>query len=126
MIERIITVPDNLVAFRATGEITKENYETVVIPAVTELVKRTGELNFILVVDTELSNFTPGAWMQDAWMGLKNLAKWNRSAIVSESAAIRKFTDIFSAFVPGEFRGFPHSEMQQAIAFVSGKASAGL
>lgn len=114
-------VPDNMVAFMASGEVTKDDFQNVVEPAVQQAVKATGELNYLMVIDTSLKNFTAGAWWQDALLGLKRLTKWHRAAIVTDSAAINTFTNIFSVIVPGEFKGFKPSELDRAIAWVSGK-----
>ncbi|RZJ39526.1 MAG: STAS/SEC14 domain-containing protein, partial [Chryseobacterium sp.] len=111
--------PNNIAAFRATGEVTKENYQTVVLPEIERLLKQINHINFLLVLDTELENFTTGAWMQDALLGLKNLAKWNRSAIVTDFDTIISFTNGFSYIVPGEFKGFKKSEFDEAVTWVS-------
>jgi len=120
MIQKISNVPDNMVAFRASGEVTKEDFENV-FPEVEALVERTGKLNYLLELETSPADFTMGAWLQDALLGIKNITKWNRAAIVSDSEGVRNFTDAFSKVMPGEFRGFPISELEHAIDWVSEK-----
>lgn len=117
----IIQAPDNVAAFRASGEITKQDYEAVVIPAVEALVNRTEELNFLLELDTDLSNFSAGAWWEDFMIGLKNFGKWNRAAIVTDSDKIISFTNAFSYIAPGEYKGFRKEELHIALLWVSGK-----
>lgn len=121
MISRIKEVPDNMVAFRATGEVTREDFENVVFPAVDELVKRTGELNYLLLLETDANKFTLGAWWEDALLGLKKLFRWRRAAIVTDSTSIIRFTHIFSVFAPGVYKGFLPTEFDQAVTWVSGK-----
>ena len=120
MIQKISNVPDNMVAFRASGEVTKEDFENV-FPEVEALVERTGKLNYLLELETSPAEFTMGAWLQDALLGIRNITKWNRAAIVSDSEGVRNFTDAFSKVMPGEFRGFPVSELDHAIDWVSEK-----
>ena len=67
-----------------------------------------------------MKNFTIGAWMKDALLGIKNISKWNRAAIVTDSEGIKTFTDMVSKIVPGEFRGYDSSELQEAISWVAG------
>lgn len=117
---QVINTPDTMVAFRAMGEVTKEDYENTVIPAVEALISSINEINFLLVLDTDIENFTLGAWMQDAMLGIKNLGKWNRAAIVTDSEKIIAFTNGFSYMVPGEFRGFKKEAYQEAVHWVSG------
>jgi hypothetical protein len=119
MIETLKNVPANVAAFRATGEVTQDDYKTVLVPQVEQLVKEIDKINFLLLLDTDVQNFTAGAWMQDALLGIKNITKWNRAAIVSDSEGVIKFTDAFSVIVPGEFKGFKKAELEQAIAWVS-------
>lgn len=110
-----------MVGFRASKEVTKDDFDKVVLPAVAELIQRTDELNYMLVLDTPLKNFTLGAWIKDALLGLNNLNKWNRVAIVSDSESLNSFTSIFSKVMPGEFKGYAPEQMDEAIEWVSGQ-----
>ena len=122
MIHQLENLPTNIVGFKATGEITQKDFTEIVMPKVKALIDETDQLNYLLVLETSLKNFTIGAWMKDAMMGIKHLTKWNRAAIVSDVEAIRNFTNFFSYLMPGEFKGFEHSELQQAIDWVSEKS----
>lgn len=117
MITLIPDVPENVAAFKATGEITKEDFDNLVIPHVSAKVNAFDELNYLLLVDTDLDKFTAGAWMKDAFLGLKNLTKWNRAAIVTDKKGVQTFTDAFSVVMPGEFRGFDKDDLAGAISW---------
>ncbi|MBC7827794.1 MAG: STAS/SEC14 domain-containing protein [Chitinophagaceae bacterium] len=119
MITPIPNIPGNMVGFIATDEVSKEDFEKVVMPAVDRIVEKTGELNYLLVIDTSLKNFTAGAWWQDALLGIKKIMKWRRAAIVSDSSGIITFTNFFNVVVPGEFKGFKPEALDQAIQWVS-------
>lgn len=118
-----IDAPQNVVAFRATGEVTQDDYKNVIVPAIENLVERIDEINFLFLIDTDLENFTAAAWMQDAWVGLKNIGKWNRSAIVTDSERAISFTNGFSYMVPGEFKGFKKEAFDEAMNWVEGNGS---
>jgi hypothetical protein len=118
MIVQITDVPDNMVAFKADGEVTKEDFE-MVKKQVSDQVEKTGKLNYLLFLDNSPKDFTLGAWIQDALLGINNIAKWNRAAIVSDSDAEIKFTDLFSKVMPGEFKGYPKADYNQAVNWVS-------
>lgn len=120
---QIMSSPDNVVAFRAIGEITQEDYKSVVAPAIEDLVHRINEINFLFVIDTDIENFTAAAWMQDAMIGLKNFGKWNRSAIVTDSERAISFTNGFSYIVPGEFRGYKKEAFYEALNWVQGNSN---
>lgn len=121
MILYLEDLPANVAGFKAVGEITEVDFTEIVMPKVQALIDKTDKLNYLLVLETSLKNFSFGAWLKDALMGIKHVTKWNRAAIVTDVDAIRKFTDIFSIFIPGEFRGFEHKELQEAIDWVSEK-----
>lgn len=120
MIEQIKNLPDNMVGFRASGEVTKDDFD-VVHKKVEQLVDKTGKLNYMLFLDTSPSEFTVGAWMQDALLGVKNLTKWNRASIISDSETVDKFTAIFSKVMPGEFKVFQKNDLERAIDWTSEK-----
>ena len=111
--------PSNVAAFRAMGEVTKDDYTNVVVPTIDALVKKQDKINFMLVLDTDLKNFTMGAFLQDLGVGLKHFTKWHKMAIVTESGAINTFTDMFSYVAPGEAKGFTHAQLQEATDWVS-------
>ena len=119
MLKIMDNVPANVVGFIATGEVTKQDYETVLIPAVDKAAKEFGELHFLLVLDTDVKNFTLGAWWNDAKVGLKHLTKWKKMAIVSDQKGVEKMTDLLSYVMPGESKGFTHAELQEAVKWVS-------
>ena len=119
MITIMEDAPANVAAFRASGEVTREDYENVVIPTIDALVEKQDSINFMLVLDTALSNFTMTAFMKDLGVGLKHFTKWHKMAIVSESNAINNFTDFFSYIAPGEAKGFTHTELDEATIWVS-------
>lgn len=121
MIVKIENTPVNMVGFHAMGEVTKEDFETKVIPEVKALVERTGTLNYLMVIDTTLKSFTVGAWLQDVLLGIKNITKWNRVAILSDVEGVKVFTDIFSVIMPGEFRCFGKDQLEAATVWVSGE-----
>lgn len=122
MIEKLQNMPANMVGFRATGAVTKEDFTQLVIPEVEKMVNETGKLNYLLILDTSPKEFTASAWLQDVLLGIKNLTKWNRAAIVTDSELIHNFTTIFSALMPGEFRGFHKIDIEVAVDWVSEKS----
>lgn len=114
-------VPENVAAFTASGNVTKDDFTNTVLPVVKELVKKYDELNYLMVIDTSVKNFSGSAWLQDIMLGIKNMTKWKRAAIITDSDTINWFTDVFSYIVPGEFKGFYPEQLPVAIEWVAGK-----
>lgn len=120
MIQQISNLPSNMVGFRSSGEVTKDDFD-IVHTEVEKLVDETGKLNYLLFLDNSPTDFTAGAWLQDALLGIRNITEWNRAGIVSDSETVIGFTNAFSKVIPGEFRGFHKDEYQQAVDWVSEK-----
>lgn len=115
MITIIPDAAENVAAFKATGEVTKEDFEQVVFPEVERKVAAFDELNYLLLLETDLENFSTGAWFEDVLLGLKNFVNWNRTAIVTDKKGVQNFTAIFSVVMPGEFRFFPIDDLENAL-----------
>ena len=119
MIQQINGLGDHVAAFRVTGAVTKEDYERVVLPVVNNVHAKHDHFNFLLVINTELKNYTIGAWIEDFLLSLKNITKFNRMALVSESEFVEKLTHLVDKLAPGEYKSFPLKEEQIAISWVN-------
>ena len=106
MIEVIQGLPPNVAAFNATGKITADDYKKTINPLVKKVEKEFGKINYLLVLDTSLQNYSLGAWIKDLLLGLKYFPKWNKLGIVSRKKNIKKFTDFFGRFLPSVTTGF--------------------
>ena len=119
MISLLTDLPQNVIGFRATGKVNKEDYEKILMPAVDAQAKKFNKINFLLWVDMEVSNYSFGAWVDDALVGLKHFSHWNKVAIVSHSDTIKKITNIFGHLVPGTYKGFQTAELEAAKSWVA-------
>jgi len=119
MLQFINDLPDHVVGIRATGEVNKDDYERVLIPHLEELAKRQGGINYLLVLETDVQNFSAAAWFEDFKLGLKNFTKWNKVAIVTDQASVEWLSDVFRHFIPGNSKGYKLSELEDAIRWVS-------
>ena len=119
MITRIKELPDNMVGFLATDEVSAKDFIDVVMPEVEKFIEKKDKLNYMLVIKTDLAKFSTGAWFQDALMGVKTITKWHRAAIVYDSQSIQNFTEVFSKIMIGEFKGFDKKDYDTAVKWTS-------
>src|SRR5579872_7130271 len=119
MLQFIKNLPSYVVGIRATGEVDKEDYEKVLIPRMEEMVKHQGEINYLLVLETDVRNFGIAAWLADFKLGLENFKRWKKVAIVTDQKGLEWLTYISRHFIPGESRGYKLSELNEAIDWVS-------
>lgn len=121
MLRYIKDLPDHVIGIHAAGEVNKEDFEKVLFPRMEELVARQGEINYLLILETNIVNFTAGAWWDDFKLGLKHFTHWNKIAIVTDQKLVEWFSDAFRVFIPGTSKGFPMAELGAAIKWVSEK-----
>ena len=119
MMELIPDLPDHVVGVKATGRVTAEDYEQVLVPAIEEKLRDHEKINLIYRVDEHFESFSPGAMWDDAKTGLSHLAAWNRVAGVTDLDWLRKVLEAFGFFWRGHIRVFPNAEYDQALAWVS-------
>ena len=89
MIERIESLPDNVVGFEAKGAITADDYESTIVPAVEAQLQRQPKIRFLFVLGNEFEGFEAAALWDDAKLGLKHLTDWERIAVVTDVEWIR-------------------------------------
>jgi len=121
MIELLKGFPDNVVAIRAGGRIKKEDYETVLIPAVGEALKTHPKVRVYYEVGPDFAGFEAGAVWDDFSFGLGNIGRWEKVAVVTDVEWLRNVTGAFHFLMPCVVQVFPVSEVENAKAWVVAK-----
>jgi hypothetical protein len=119
MLQLMKDVPGNIVGVRALGRVTEEDYRSTFVPALEKASSESGEINLLMIFETDLSNFTFGAWMQDAKLSLKHFGKWNKVAIVSDQKTVERLAPVLSFISPAEAKGFPVSDIELAKGWLT-------
>ena len=114
MLERIQGLPDNVLGFEARGEVTGADYESVLIPAVEEMLARQKSLRFMYCLGDEFTGFDAKAIWDDAKVGLQHLTAWERVAVVTDVGWISTAVKAFGFIMPGQVRVFSNSELAEA------------
>lgn len=121
MVYHLHNLPSNIVGFNAIGNSTEKDFSETIFPKVKQRFAKIEQLNYFLVHESTVKNFTADACLKDALINIKKLTNWKRVAIVSDSNAKRNFADLFSCLVPKEFKGFEQKNMLKAIDWVAEK-----
>ena len=119
MLERMMGLPDNVLGFEAKGEVTGADYESVLIPAVDEMLTRRKSIRFLYHLGNEFTGFDAKAMWDDAKVGLRHLNAWERVAVVTDVGWIRTAMNTFGFVMPGLVRIFSNSELAAARQWVS-------
>lgn len=119
MIKLIPMLQDNVIGFVAIGEVTANDYETVLIPEVELLLKERAKIRVFCYLGPEFSGFSAGALWDDLKMGLKHLTAWEKIAIVTDKEWIKSGADTFKHVIPCPIAVFDNKQYGQAKIWIA-------
>jgi hypothetical protein len=116
--------PDNVLAVEVVDRLEKEDYQTVLLPALREMIEGPGEIRCVFVFGDEYKGLTVGGTIEDAKLSLgelvhHELSKWKRCAVVTDHDWLRHAIAMFRWMMPGEVEWFPLTEAKAAIAWAA-------
>jgi len=114
MIQQLNDFPTNVLAFVCHGQVTRQNYETVLVPAVEKALAEHGKIRLYYETAADFSGIAPGAVWEDMKVGMGHLQRWERFAVVTDVDWIRHTMKFFSFLLPGELKVFSSKEAEQA------------
>ena len=119
MIELIPNVPDNVLAFTAKGEVTKEDYKEVVFPALAEIVKDHDKIRVLVHLGPEYTGISGGGLWQDDKAARKYYHRYEKIAAVGDQNWLHRSLKVFGWMMPGEKKAFAAAELDDALAWVA-------
>lgn len=119
MIERLSGLPDNVLGFVCHGHVSKEDYETVLIPAVADALGEHEKVRLYYETAADFDGIEPGAVWKDAKVGIGHLTRWERFAVVTDIEWIRHTISFFGFLMPGELRMFSSREAALAKQWIA-------
>jgi hypothetical protein len=124
VIERLDGMPTGVVGFRFAGEVSRHDYEDVLIPALQEAFESGEPLRCFCQVGPGFKGYEAGAMWEDlktgAKYGIGHLSDWKRMALVTDVDWIRHLSALFGWMAPGELRLFELDEIEDAKSWVAG------
>ena len=118
MIEQLTDFPDNVLAFACKGRVSREDYDSVLVPAVTKALKTHGKLRIYYEIGDDFSGIDPGAMWEDFKVGMEHITRWERIAVVTNVDWIKHSVRFFSFLMPGALRTFATTEAAAARAWI--------
>lgn len=119
MIEILKGFPDNVAALACRGHVTRQDYETVLVPHVEALLKRHDKVRLYYEIGADFTAIDPGAVWEDFKVGMAHLTHWERVAVVTDVDWIRHTMSLFAFVIPGDVRIFPMAEAAQARGWLT-------
>ena len=114
MIERIQGLPEKVLGFTAKGEVTGADYESVIIPAVEQMLAQHAKIRLLYHLGPEFKGFDARAMWDDAKIGLQHLTAWERVAVVTDVGWIQAAMKAFGFVMPSNVRIFGNQELVEA------------
>lgn len=119
MLQKIESLHTNILGLRATGTVTREDYEKILTPLL-ETERRQGRrIRFLYQFASDFSGFTAGAAIEDFQIGLKYLRLFERCAIVTDIDWIRMATSFFGSFIPCSVQVFNNDQLSNAVEWLA-------
>ncbi len=118
MIEKLTGFPDNILAFACSGQVTGQDYDEVLIPAVEAALASHKRVRLYYEIGADLRGIDADAVVSDFKVGMKHLMRWEQIALVSDVAWIRNTVRAFGFLLPGRLRVFHADEAQAARAWI--------
>jgi hypothetical protein len=118
MVEQIPDLPDSVLGFKATGTVTAQDYEGVIIPAVEAMFAKKTRVRFLYHLGAGFTGFEAAAMWDDTKLGLKHLGGWEKVAVVCDVEWIRAAVKVFGLAMPGHVRVFHDSELADARRWI--------
>jgi hypothetical protein len=119
MIELLPDLPEQVVGFVASGQVTAGDYETAVIPAIEYALKTHGRVRILYQLGPAFTGFTSGAMWDDMKLGMAHLKAWDKIAIVTDLDWVAGAMHIFRFTMPCPVKVFANSEFAEAARWIS-------
>jgi SpoIIAA-like len=120
MIEVLKDVPPGIVAVRASGTLTREEYDAVVVPLLEDARREGRRLRCLCEVGADYRGLTPGAAWDDVTLGLRALHLFDGCAVVSDVRWIREVSRLVAFLMPCPVRVFDERDRAEAAAWLAG------
>jgi hypothetical protein len=112
-------MPPGTVGVEAVGDVTEEDYRTVLAPVIEEALRRQ-DVGLLYVLGGESDSYSAGAAWKDTKLWAKHLKGWERVALVSDADWLENAVKAFGWLLPGEVKVFETDDVPEAKAWLVG------
>lgn len=116
--EIIDGLPRDVVALRAVGVITADDYRETLEPLVAKKLKEHDKLKCLIVLDDDYITYSGDAAWADTRFGFSHLTDFSRIALVTDIGWLTKAAGLFMPLMPYDFKAFPLAELEEAKSWI--------
>jgi hypothetical protein len=114
MIRVLSDIPPGVVGLEAVDDVGREDYETVLVPAVEKAIAEHGKVRLVYVLGHDFDEYETDAVWEDLKLGVHHPASFERIAVVTDARWAGPAIKIVSVLLPGKARAFPLAELDAA------------
>ena len=114
MLELIDGLPGNVVGIAVSGRLTMQDCQDVLVPAMQKSLKRHDKIRLYY----ELNSRFPGAAWDELDLGLEDLSRCERVAIVTDIGWVRLTVKALRFLIPSEIRVFATDQADEGRAWI--------
>lgn len=118
MIELIPDLPANIIGVKATGQVTKEDYQNVLIPAFKDALEKNDKLKVLYVAGEDFNGMDFGAMWEDFTFGVGHYNNWQKIAVVTDVAWMANTINAFRFMMPCPVKVFPNAANNDAKSWI--------
>jgi hypothetical protein len=115
MLELIEGLPKNVVGIAVSGRLTMQDCQNLLVPAMQKSLKRHEKIRLYY----ELNSRFPGAAWEELELGLEDLSRCERVAIVTDIGWVRLTVKALRFLIPSEIRVFPTVQADDGRAWIT-------
>lgn len=116
--EVIEGLPRDVIALRAVGVITADDYRDTLAPMVKEKLAEHGKLKCLIVLDEDYATYSGGAAWEDMKFGFGHMSDFSRIAMVTDIGWLTNAAKLFMPLLPYDFKAFPLAELEAAKGWI--------
>ncbi|MEM7402416.1 MAG: STAS/SEC14 domain-containing protein [Myxococcota bacterium] len=122
MIEILPQTQADLLAVKATDRLTTDDYETVFIPRLNDLIAQHGKARILLQLADDFHGWEPGAIWDDAKVGIQHRHDFLKVAVVTGQKWIDWSVKLGAHFMDGQVKTFDANKMDEALQWVQNRS----
>ncbi len=119
MIELLKGFPENVVAITCHGDVSRKDYDDVLIPAVEKALQSHDKVRMLYEIGPDFAGYHAGAVLEDFKTGMEYFSKWERIAVITDIEWISASVKIFRVFLPGTMRIYSLADAAKARLWIT-------
>lgn len=118
MIEIMDVSANDLVAARASGKITTDDYTEVWLPALQKAIDAHGKIRALLYLDETFEGWELGALWEDTKFGLSRMDDFDKVALVGAPEWLDRVVALTGSLTKIVVKTFPTGSLEEALAWL--------